>query len=154
MRGRLIGSSAEADMINLPRVRTLAPIPFVIAGGLVLLQYACAINSPLLAPSGSNGNAARHISEGIAHYEISHWSDAKDHFTSAIEADTNLAEAHFNLGLALNKLNLQSEATAHFKRAAELAPANSAIVQSHAYRSRTAPPSPSSYGPGGGMSSY
>lgn len=47
---------------------------------------------------------------------MGHWSIAKDHFASAIQADPNLAEAHFNLGLALNKLNLQSEATAHFKK--------------------------------------
>ena len=120
---------------------------FTVASGLVILQYACAaMNPPLSAPPGSNSTAAQHNSDGIVLYESENWSIAKDHFTSAIEADPNLAEAHFNLGLALNKLNLQSEATAHFKKAAELAPANSAIVQSGAYRSRTAPPSPSSSG--------
>ena len=132
-------------------------IRFAAAGSLVMLQYACAgINPPLSAPPDSNATAARHNSDGIVHYEMEHWSIAKDHFASAIEADPNLAEAHFNLGLALNKLNLQAEATAHFKRAAELAPANSAIVQSGAYRSRTAPPSPSSYGADsfGGMGGY
>lgn len=116
------------------------------AAGLIILQYACAANPPLPAPPGSDAAAARYNSSGIAHYEMGHWSIAKDYFESAIEADPNLAEAHFNLGLALNKLDLQSEATAHFTKAAELAPANSAIVQSGAYRSRTAPPSPSSYG--------
>jgi tetratricopeptide (TPR) repeat protein len=106
------------------------------------------MNPPLAAPPGSHAIAAQHNADGIVHYETGHWSIAKDHFAAAIEADPNLAEAHFNLGLALNKLNLQSEATAHFKKAAELAPANNAIVQSSAYRSRTAPPSPSSYGTG------
>ena len=126
------------------------------AAGLVILQYACAANPPLSAPPGSNATAAGYNSNGIAHYEMGHWSIAKDYFTSAIEADPNLAEAHFNLGLTLNKLDLQSEATAHFTKAAELAPANSAIVQSSAYRSRTAPPSPSSYGTDsyGGMGGY
>ncbi len=120
---------------------------FVAVSSLVILQYACAaINPPLSAPPGSNATAAQHNADGIVHYEREHWSIAKDHFASAIETDPNLAEAHFNLGLALNKLNLQSEATAHFKKAAELAPANTAIVQSGAYRSRTAPPSPSSSG--------
>ncbi|MBX3330243.1 MAG: tetratricopeptide repeat protein [Nitrospira sp.] len=127
-----------------------------VAGSLVLLQYACATSAPLSAPPGSNATAAQHNSNGIVHYEMEHWSIAKDHFASAIEADPSLAEAHFNLGLALDKLNLQSEATTHFKKAAELAPANNAIVQSSAYRSRTAPPSPSSYGPSsyGGMGGY
>jgi Flp pilus assembly protein TadD len=122
-------------------------VRFAVASSLVILQYACVtLNPPLSAPPSSNATAAQHNADGIAHYEMEHWSIAKDHFASAVEADPNLAEAHFNLGLALNKLNLQSEATTHFKKAAELAPANSAIVQSSAYRSRTAPPSPSSYG--------
>jgi Tfp pilus assembly protein PilF len=132
-------------------------IRFAVASSLVILQYACAAtNPPLSAPPDSNVTAAHHNSNGIVHYEMEHWSIAKDHFAAAIEADPNLAEAHFNLGLALSKLDLQSEATAHFKRAAELAPANSAIVQSGAYRSRTAPPSPSSYGTDsyGGMGGY
>lgn len=130
---------------------------FIVACSLVILQYACAaMNPPLSAPPGSHATAAKHNADGIVHYEIGHWSIAKDHFISAVEADPNLAEAHFNLGLALNKLNFQSEATTHFKKAAELAPANSAIVQSSAYRSRTLPPSPSSYGPSnyGGMGGY
>jgi tetratricopeptide (TPR) repeat protein len=128
----------------------------VAIASLVILQYACVTNPPLSAPPDSDATAARYNSDGIAHYEMGHWSIAKDYFTSAIEADPNLAEAHFNLGLVLDKLDLQSEATAHFTKAAELAPANSAIVQSSAYRSRTAPPSPSSYGPDsyGGMGGY
>lgn len=128
-----------------------------VAASLVILQCACAAaNSPLSAPPDSNAAAAQHNSDGIAHYEMGHWSIAKDHFSSAVEADPNLAEAHFNLGLALNKLNLQSDATTHFKKAAELAPANSAIAESGVYRSRTAPPSPSSYGTDGygGMGGY
>ena len=131
-------------------------VRFAVACSLVILQYACAANPPLPAPPGSDATAAQHNSNGIVHYEMEHWSIAKDHFASAVEADPNLAEAHFNLGLALDKLNLQSEATAHFKKAADLAPANNAIVQSSAYRSRTAPPSPYSYGPSsyGGMGWY
>lgn len=132
-------------------------IRLAIAGSLAILQYACAaMPETLPAPPGSNATAAQHNSEGIIHYEMDHWSIAKDHFASAVEADPNLAEAHFNLGLALNKLNLQSEATTHFKKAAELAPANDAIVHSSAYRSSTTPPSPSSYGIGNyeGMGGY
>jgi Flp pilus assembly protein TadD len=132
-------------------------VRFAVAGSLVILQYACAVtNPPLSAPPGSNAIADSHNSNGIVHYEMEHWSIAKDHFVAAIEVDPNLAEAHFNLGLALDKLDHQSEATTHFKKAAELAPANSAIVQSSAYRSRTAPHSPSSYGTSnyGGMGGY
>jgi tetratricopeptide (TPR) repeat protein len=98
---------AEIDTMSLVRL--------ALADSLVILQYACApMNPPLSAPPGSSAGAAQHNSEGIANYEMGHWSVARDHFMSAIEADPNLAEAHFNLGLALNKLNLQSEATIHF----------------------------------------
>ncbi|MGE3978383.1 MAG: hypothetical protein AB7F94_12450 [Nitrospira sp.] len=132
-------------------------VRLAIASSLVVLQYACATTAETLsAPPDSNAAAALHNSEGIVHYEMGHWSIAKDHFASAVEADPNLAESHYNLALALDKLNLQSEATTHFKKAAELAPANSAITESSVYRSRTAPPSPSSYGTDryGGMGEY
>jgi Tfp pilus assembly protein PilF len=130
---------------------------FVIASSLAILQYACVTTpAPLSAPPGSGATAAQHNTEGIAHYEMGHWSVARDHFLSAIEADPNLAESHYNLALVLDKLRLPLEAKSHFKKAAELAPANSAIVESNAYRSRTAPPSPSSYGTSsyGGMGGY
>ncbi len=125
-------------------------VRLAIAGSLVVLQYACVTTTETLsAPPDSNAAAARHNSDGIVHYEMGHWSIAKDHFASAVEADPNLAESHYNLALALDKLNLQSEATTHFKKAAELAPADSAIAESSAYRSRTTPPSPSSFGTSG-----
>jgi tetratricopeptide (TPR) repeat protein len=120
-------------------------VRFAVACSLVILQYACAANPPLPAPPGSDATAAQHNSNGIVHYEMEHWSIAKDHFASAVEADPNLAEAHFNLGLALDKLNLQSEATAHFKKAADLAPANNAIARSASFKSSVSNSSPQSY---------
>jgi Tfp pilus assembly protein PilF len=126
-------------------------VRFAVASSLAVLQWACAAASlPLSAPPGSNATAAQHNSEGITHYEMGHWSVARDHFASAVEADPNLAESHFNLALALDKLDLHSEAKIHFKKAGELAPRNSAITQSSAYRSHTTSSSsvnkPSGYG--------
>lgn len=61
-----------------------------VAVSLAILQYACAAtNQPLFAPPSSHATAAQHNSEGIAHYEMGHWSIAKDHFLSAIESDAN-----------------------------------------------------------------
>ena len=131
----------EVKTMNLARI--------AVAFSLAILQSACAATSvPLAMTPGSNATAAQHNSEGIAHYDMGHWEVAREHFASAIKADPNLAESHFNLALALDKLDLHSEATTHFKQAAELAPGNSAITRSSAYRNHTASPS-SSYGTGG-----
>jgi len=137
-------------------VKTMNLIKFTVAFSLAVLQSACAVTSvPLATTPGSNTAATEHNSEGIVHYDMGDWSGARDHFASAIKADPNLAESHFNLALALDKLELHSEATTHFKKAAELAPGNSAITESSAYRDHTDSPS-SSYGTGGygGMGRY
>jgi len=137
----------EVKTMNLDRFL----VRFAFAFGLAVLQSACATTTtsvPLATTPGSTTPATQHNSEGIAHYDRGDWSGARDHFTSAIKADPNLAESHFNLALALDKLGLHSEAATHFKKAAELAPGNSAITQSSAYRDHTASPS-SSYGTGG-----
>jgi Tfp pilus assembly protein PilF len=137
-------------------VETMNLVRFAVALSLAVLQSACAAPSlPLATPPDSNATAAQHNAEGIAQYNMGQWSVARDHFALAIEADPNLAESHFNLALALHKLDLHSEAATHFKKAAELGPGNSAITQSSTYRSHTAPPS-TMYGPGsyGGMGGY
>ncbi len=73
-----------------------------------------------------------------------------------MKADPKLAEARFNLALAFHKLGAHAEATAHFKKAAELAPSNTAITDSSAYRShvRTSGDYGGGYGGYGGMSGY
>ncbi len=133
-------------------------VGLAVVTSLAVLLSACATASPpLSSPPGSNAAAAQHNSEGIAHYEMGHWSVARDHFASAIEADPNLAESHYNLALALDKLDRHAEAKTHFLKAAQLAPGNSAITQSSAYRSHTTTSSSSSiYGPSsyGGMGGY
>ncbi len=114
-----------------------------LAVGLAVLQSACATPTlPLTTAPGSNATAAQHNLKGSVHYKMGHWSAAKDHFVSAIEADPNLAESHFNLALALDKLDRHSEATTHFKKAAELAPDNKGITQtqSSAYNHVVTPP--------------
>ena len=46
------------------------------------------------------------------------------------KADANLAEAHYNLALSLDKMGKHEDATGSFKKAAELAPTNPAIKDS------------------------
>lgn len=88
----------------------------------------------LMAPAGASGAAENN--EGVDHYQQGHWDVAQEHFTKAVAANADLAEAHYNLALALDKLEKHPEATTHFKKALELAPANpqiagSKILQAH-----------------------
>jgi Tfp pilus assembly protein PilF len=85
-------------------------------------------DTALMAPAGSPGRADN--DEGVGHYKQGHWDVAADWSKKAIKADPNLAEAHYNLALSLDKMGKHEDATASFKKAAELAPTNPAIKDS------------------------
>src|SRR6266496_407619 len=106
--------------------------------GLLVLAVACdcgksgggtaSADSALMSPAGSAGRLD--TDEGIGHYKQGHWDVSEGHFRKAIKADPNLAEAHYNLGLALDKMGKHDEATTEFKKAAQLAPTDLAIKDS------------------------
>ncbi len=92
------------------------------------------IEGALMAPEGAPG--ASDNAEGVKHFEQGHWDVAKEHFDKALAANAKLAEAHYNLALALDKMGDHGEATNHFKTALELAPEDprikdSGILQAH-----------------------
>jgi Tfp pilus assembly protein PilF len=108
---------------------------------LSVLPSACATGSPPLALSPSADTVATtHNAEGVEHYNMRHWDVAKGHFETAVKADPKSAEAHYNLALTLDKLGDHNKARGYFKRAAELAPGNTAITQSDAYQIHVNPP--------------
>ena len=107
----------------------------VVVLGCLLMVTGCATPSgPLAVLPMTSPAAARHNLEGIQRYHAGKWQAAKSRFESAIQANPDLAEAHFNLALTLHKLGDHREATVHFKRASELAPGNKEIVGSSVYR--------------------
>lgn len=74
--------------------------------------------------------AARRTMKGGTHAQQGHWDVAEDHFRKTLEADPKLAEAQYNLGWALGKQNEHADASAAFKKAAEMAPGNTSIAES------------------------
>ena len=82
----------------------------------------------LKAVEGSKAESA--ITDGIAHYNKSHWDVAEKHFREAVKADPESAEAHYDLALALDKVGNHTSAIEHFKKAQELGKDNPDIQNS------------------------
>ena len=107
----------------------------ITAVGIMTMLSACATPSPPLTTGpAASSSAHMHNQEGMKHYQMGHWDVAKKHFEEAIAAEPTLAEPHYNLALALHQLGAHEEATAQFKKAAELAPDDPAITQSCVYK--------------------
>lgn len=85
-------------------------------------------DAALMSPAGSAGRVEN--DEGVGHYKQGHWDVAQGHFRKAVAAEPKLVEAHYNLGLALDKMGKHEDATASFKKVVELAPPNSPIRDS------------------------
>ena len=84
---------------------------------------------PMTSPVASNYNL-----EGIKHFNSGQWEEATVEFERAVQADANLAEAHFNLALSLHKMGRHDEAKQEFRIAGELAPRSKQIVGASVYR--------------------
>jgi tetratricopeptide (TPR) repeat protein len=82
----------------------------------------------LTAPDTEPGAAENN--EGVGHYKEGHWKTSAKHFREAIAAGPKLAEAHYNLALALDRLGDHGGATQHFGEALNLAPDNPKIKDS------------------------
>ncbi len=98
-----------------------------------------ATEPPTLAGTAEEGGAimvtagtagSEENNEGVNHYQQGHYDVAQEHFMKAVAANAELPEAHYNLALALDKMDKHGEATTHFKKALELAPSDPQIAES------------------------
>ena len=94
------------------------------------MESAQATTDPVALALPEDAVGAGDNNEGVSQYEQGHWDVAQQHFEKAIAANANLAEAHYNLALSLDKLGNHGEATNHFTTALELAPDNPSIKDS------------------------
>ena len=118
-----------------PKVEAAPKVEVEPTGEAKMEMSATATVAALPAPDGSAGQAEN--KEGVTHAQAGHWGVAEGHFRKALEADPKLAEAQFNLGLALSKQDKHDEATTAFKKAAEMAPDNTMITESPILKEHT-----------------
>jgi len=89
---------------------------------------------PLPPPAYADSVAATAIEEGNRLFALRDWSEASKQYEAAIQAQSSLGEAHYNLGLSLYQQGRYAEARPHFVRAAKLEPGNSVIRNAPPFR--------------------
>ena len=82
---------------------------------------------PLHAPTGTSAAVSQQLEQGNQLLVKGDWIGAREIYVATIRADQQLAEAHYNLALALEKLGEKAEARKHYVAAANLAPGNKVI---------------------------
>jgi Flp pilus assembly protein TadD len=91
----------------------------------------------LAAPAGvADTEAGGKNNVGVSHLEMRHYDIAEGYFRDAIKLRPDFAEAYFNLGVALDGMGRQPEATEAFRQAKNLggnipAIADSDIMKQH-----------------------
>lgn len=88
----------------------------------------------LKAPAGTRAAAVAAVEEGNRLFAQGQWEPAKIRYEAAITVQPDLAEAHYDLALALERLGNNKEATAHYKEAANLAPGHQIIWNAPPFR--------------------
>jgi tetratricopeptide (TPR) repeat protein len=94
-------------------------------------------DEPLPPPENALPLVAPLIIEGNRLFAKRDFREAATKYEAAIKAQSSSGEAHYNLGLALSKRSLYSEARPHFEKAAELEPFNTVIRNAPPFRKYT-----------------
>lgn len=81
----------------------------------------------LRPPAGTAPAAVAAMEEGNRLFAAHQWEPAKAQYETAIKTQPSLAEAHYNLALALDMLKDQVGARKHYIEAANLAPGHKVI---------------------------
>ena len=95
--------------------------------------------APLALRGAVTPPALQATAQGTEAYQAGRYEDAKNSFEQALGAAPTVAEAHYNLGLALFALGQGDQARDHFIQAANLAPGDKVIWDSPALRPFNSP---------------
>ncbi len=105
---------------------------FVWATVLMMALVGCAGRQKaevrtLHAPAGTSAVVSQQLEQGNQLFAQQDWAGAKQAYLATIQADPTVAEVHYNLALALERLGEKVEAKKHYVAAANLAPGNKVI---------------------------
>jgi len=84
----------------------------------------------LSTPAGTSAQAAPLMNEGDRLATAQDWAAASQAYQAAAVAQPELAEAHYNLAVCLDRMGDKAEARKHYVTAANLAPGNKVIWDS------------------------
>jgi tetratricopeptide (TPR) repeat protein len=84
----------------------------------------------LPAPTGTSAKAVSLMHEGDRLVAAKDWSGASQAYQAAAAAQPDLAEAHYNLAVCLDRMGDKAQAKKHYVTAANLAPGNKVIWDS------------------------
>jgi len=102
---------------------------------IFLINMGCASDksAPFMVldpPPDTNAEVQAFLTEGNRLFREGRWGAARQQFQAAVLEQPDLAEAHYNLALAMDHMGDQAGAKPHFITAANLAPGNKVIWDS------------------------
>ncbi len=84
----------------------------------------------LPAPTGTSAKAASFMNEGDRLFQVKDWAGAAQAYEAAAGQQADLAEAHYNWAVSLDRMGNKAGARKHYMTAANLAPGNKVIWDS------------------------
>jgi tetratricopeptide (TPR) repeat protein len=112
------------------RLLVIVGVCLMVIGGM-----GCAADKPaplttLAPPSNVDSQVLLLFSEGNRLFREGRWEGARQQFQSAVQQQADLAEAHYNLALSMDRMGDQAGAKKHYIEAANLAPGHKVIWNS------------------------
>lgn len=102
----------------------------MLSGGMGCASDKPAPLATLAPPPTVNAEVLQLFTEGTQRFQEGRWEAAREQFQSAVQHQPDLAEAHYNLALSLERLGDQAGAKKHYIEAANLAPGHKVIWNS------------------------
>ncbi len=102
---------------------------------MISMTLGCASDKPaplmvLDPPTYTSADVQALILEGNRLFREGRWEGARQQFQVAVQQEPNLAEAHYNLALAMDRMGNRDGAKPHYIEAANLAPGHKVIWNS------------------------